>query len=116
MARTILGHNIKGEYPVEKVLQKLQTNKIFVSAEDHETGGAAMDEIDANTVGGELTIGFNSTLLLDILKHQKTEELHLLTSGPLNAALFKPVGETETETMHKAELLLAHLSTPGVAS
>lgn len=82
----------------KQIILKLQTNKIFVSAEDHETGGAAMDEIDANTVGGELTIGFNSTLLLDILKHQKTEELHLLTSGPLNAALFKPVGETETET------------------
>ena len=36
--------------------------------------------------------------MLDILKHQKTEEIKILTSGPLNATLFKPVGETETET------------------
>ena len=82
----------------KQIILKLQPNKIFVSAEDHETGGAAMDEIEASTQGGELTIGFNSNLLLDILKHQKTEEIQILTSGPLNATLFKPVGETETET------------------
>ena len=57
-----------------------------------------MDELEASTKGGELTIGFNSNLLLDILKHQKTEEIQILTSGPLNATLFKPVGEKETET------------------
>ena len=82
----------------KQIILKLQGTKILVSAEDHETGGAAMDEIEANTTGGELTIGFNSTLLIDILKHQKTEEIKILTSGPLNATLFKPVGETETET------------------
>ena len=37
-----------------------------------------MDELEATTKGGELTIGFNSNLLLDILKHQKTEEIQIL--------------------------------------
>ena len=73
-------------------------NKILVSAEDHETGGAATDELEAKTQGGDLTIGFNSNLLLDILKNQKTEEIQILSSGPLNATLFKQVGEKDTET------------------
>ena len=82
----------------KQIILKLQQNKILVSAEDHETGGAATDELEAKTQGGDLTIGFNSNLLLDILKNQKTEEIQILSSGPLNATLFKQVGEKDTET------------------
>ena len=82
----------------KQIVLKIQNNKIFVSAEDHETGGAATDEVEAQTTGGELTIGFNSSLLADILKHQQTEEITILTSSALSATLFKLVGETETET------------------
>ena len=56
----------------KQIILMLQNNKIFVSAEDHETGGAATDEVEAQTSGNELTIGFNSSLLTDILKHQET--------------------------------------------
>ena len=82
----------------KQIVLKIQKNKIFVSAEDHETGGAATDEIEAQTTGNELTIGFNSSLLTDILKHQQTEEIRILTSSALSATLFKLVGETETNT------------------
>tara|TARA_Y100001968_G_scaffold33396_1_gene25726 strand:+ start:17443 stop:18543 length:1101 start_codon:yes stop_codon:yes gene_type:complete len=82
----------------KQIVLKLQNNKIFVSAEDHETGGAATDEVEAQTTGQELTIGFNSTLLTDILKHQETEEIKILTSSALSATLFKPVREKETNT------------------
>ena len=43
-------------------------------------------------------VGFNSNLLSEILKHQNTEEIELLTSGPLHATLIKQKQETETET------------------
>ena len=82
----------------KQIVLKLNNNKIFISAEDHETGGAATDEIEAQTSGEEITIGFNSALLTDILKHQNTEEIIILTSSSLNATLFKPVGEKETNT------------------
>ncbi len=82
----------------KQIILKLSGNKISVSAEDHETGGAALDEIDANTVGGELTIGFNSTLLTDILKHQSSEDIIILTSSALSATLFKQTEEKDTET------------------
>ena len=62
----------------KQIILKLQGTKILVSAEDHETGGAAMDEIEATTTGGELTIGFNSTLLIDILtpKNRKNKNFN----------------------------------------
>ena len=82
----------------KQIILKLQNNKVFVSAEDHETGGAATDEVEAQTNGNELTIGFNSNLLTDILKHQETEEIKILTSSALSATLIKPVGEKETKT------------------
>jgi len=82
----------------KQIVLKINNNKILISTEDHETGGAATDEIEAKTTGEELTIGFNSTLLTDILKHQSTEEITILTSGALSATLFKLVGEKETNT------------------
>ena len=82
----------------KQIVLKLSSNKITVSAEDHETGGAATDEIEATTTGKELTIGFNSTLLIEILKHQSSENVVILTSSALSATLFNLVGEKETQT------------------
>ena len=80
------------------VVLKFSTNKIVVSAEDHETGGSATEEIEAAHTGEETTIGFNSHLLIEILKHQTTDRIKILTSEPLSATLFEQENETETET------------------
>ena len=80
------------------VVLKFNTNKIIVSAEDHETGGSATEEIEASHTGQDLTIGFNSLLLIEILKHQKTDQIKILTAEALSATLFKQTNETETET------------------
>ena len=82
----------------KQVILKFQTNKITVSAEDHETGGAATDEINAKHQGEDLTIGFNGNLLAEILKHQRTEEIKILTAEALSATLFELIGEEETNT------------------
>ena len=82
----------------KQIVLKFNTNKIVVTAEDHETGGSATDEIEAQHAGEPLSIGFNGSLLLEILKHQKTENLNILTASPLSATIFKQEGETETET------------------
>ena len=80
------------------VVLNFSANKIIVSAEDHETGGSATEEIEATHKGEDLTIGFNSLLLTEILKHQKTDQIKILTAEPLSATLFKQTNETETET------------------
>ena len=80
------------------VVLKFNTNKIVISAEDHETGGSATEEIEATHTGKEITIGFNGLLLMEILKHQKTETTNILTAEPLSATLFKQENEKNTET------------------
>ena len=82
----------------KQVILNITANKIIVSAEDNETGGSATEEIETEHTGKDITIGFNSTLLLEILKHQKTEEIEILTSEPLSAALIKQKEEKDTET------------------
>ncbi len=59
----------------KQVVLSLNKNKITATAEDHETGGSAIDEIEAKHNGDSCTIGFNGALLLEILRHQKTENI-----------------------------------------
>ena len=82
----------------KQIVLNVSNNKIELSAEDHETGGSATEELFAQHQGEEVSIGFNSSLLLEILKHQKTEQTDLLTSGPLNAALIQQKEEDTTQT------------------
>ncbi len=82
----------------KQIVLQIQQNKIKIAAEDHETGGSATDEVIAEHQGTEITIGFNAGLLLEILKHQKTEEIDILTNTPLSAALIKEKGENKNTT------------------
>ena len=82
----------------KQIILNIQQTKTVLSAEDHETGGSATEEILTTHKGEEITVGFNSNLLSEILKHQNTEEIELLTSGALHATLIKQKEETETET------------------
>ena len=82
----------------KQIILNISNNKIELLAEDNETGGSATEEIHAQHQGEDLSIGFNSTLLLEILKHQKTEEIILLTSGALSAALIQQQAEETTQT------------------
>ena len=82
----------------KQVVLKLTQNKIIVTAEDHETGGSAIDEVHCSHSGNDCTIGFNGTLLLEILRHQKTEKIKLLTNSPLSAMLVEQEKEVGAQT------------------
>ncbi len=82
----------------KQVVLKLSENKVVATAEDHETGGSAVDETEASHSGDECTIGFNGIFLLEILRHQKTENIKLLTNTPLSAMLINQENEQNTET------------------
>jgi len=82
----------------KQVVLKINDNKITASAEDHETGGSAVDEIEAEHKGSDCVIGFNGTLLLEILRHQKTEKIKLLTNTALSAMLIHQENEKTTQT------------------
>ena len=82
----------------KQVVLKLSQNKVIVTAEDHETGGSAIDEVHCTHSGNDCSIGFNGTLLLEILRHQKTEKIKLLTNSPLSAMLVEQENESSSQT------------------
>ena len=82
----------------KQVVLKLTEKKLTATAEDHETGGSALDETTVKHKGNECTIGFNGNLLLETLRHQKADKLQLLTGSPLSAMLIKQENEKDTET------------------
>ncbi len=56
--------------------------------------GRLNEEISVTQEGDELLIGFNGRYLNDILKAVGSEEIECRFSGPLKAAVFTPVGES----------------------
>lgn len=59
--------------------------------------GSQENEIEANSEGEELQIAFNTRFLQDAISNIPTGQLSLEFSGPLSAALIKPVGEEGLE-------------------
>ena len=82
LQNTVKRVSLMSNKSTKQVVLKLTQNKVIVTAEDHDTGGSAIDEVHCSHSGNECTIGFNGTLLLEILRHQKTEKIKLLTTSP----------------------------------
>lgn len=54
--------------------------------------GVQQNEVEANVEGEQMEIAFNSKFLLDAVSNSPAAQLMLEFSGPLSAALIKPVG------------------------
>lgn len=74
----------------------MQTNKIDLSANTSDVG-EAKEGIQANYVGEEMSIGYNATFLLDILKNVDSEEIKMEFSTPVGAGIFVPSMQEEGE-------------------
>lgn len=59
--------------------------------------GSQENEVEANTEGEELQIAFNTRFLQDAVSNIPATQLSLEFSGPLSAALIKPIGEEGLE-------------------
>ena len=75
----------------------LQNNKIDISAEDVDAGGAANESIACNYDSDPLEIGYNATYLLDILRHIDTNDILMKLESPLHGALVYPSEQAENE-------------------
>lgn len=69
-------------------------SRIVLTSEDPEVG-AGMDELDAELIGPDVTIGFNSKYLIDVLNALSTEEVQLDLSGELDPGVVRPVGRED---------------------
>ena len=75
---------------------KLQINgSRMVISTDNPDVGAGLDEIEAELTGPELTIGFNSRYLIDVLGALTSEEILLELSGELDPGVVRPVGRDD---------------------
>jgi DNA polymerase-3 subunit beta len=75
---------------------KLQVNssRMLITSENPEIG-AGSDEIDASLQGPDVTIGFNSKYLTDVLSALGSDEVALDLSGELDPGMIKPVGRDD---------------------
>ncbi len=71
-----------------------ETLNIFAATPDI---GEAKEDVNCTYKGGELTIGFNASYFLEILRHISSSEILVSFTSPSTAALIKPTGETEAD-------------------
>lgn len=76
-------------------LQNLKS-KLILTSETKELG-SQKKEVDAECEGDEVQISFNTKYLIDSLSAFNSSQLIIELSGPLSAAIFKPVGEEGLE-------------------
>lgn len=71
-------------------------NKLTLSSEAKELG-SQKKEIEVKNEGEGILIAFNTKFLLDVLGSLSANQIEFQLSGPLSAALIKPVGEEGLE-------------------
>ncbi len=69
-------------------------SRVVLTSENPDVG-AGMDELDAELTGPDVTIGFNSKYLIDVLNALSTDEVALDLSGELDPGVVRPVGRED---------------------
>ncbi len=69
-------------------------SKAILSSENPDVG-AGQDELDAELTGPDVTIGFNSKYLIDVLNALVTDDVALDLSGELDPGVVRPVGRKD---------------------
>ena len=73
---------------------QMSGSRVVVSSDNPDVG-AGMDEIDADLTGDDLTIGFNSKYVIDVLSALSSDRVALDLSGELDPGLIRPVGRDD---------------------
>ncbi|MFO0627164.1 MAG: DNA polymerase III subunit beta [Polyangiales bacterium] len=72
----------------------ITSGRCVISSENPDIG-SGQDEIDASLQGPEITIGFNSKYLIDVLNALGSDECALDLSGELDPGVVRPVGRKD---------------------
>lgn len=71
----------------------LTTKKGLLKLESHaKEVGSQENEVEGEIEGEELTVAFNTRFLLDAISNSPSTQIMIEFSGPLSAALIKPIG------------------------
>jgi DNA polymerase-3 subunit beta len=69
-------------------------SRVVLTSENPDVG-AGMDELDAELTGPDVTIGFNSKYVIDVLGALVTDDVALDLSGELDPGVIRPVGRDD---------------------
>jgi DNA polymerase-3 subunit beta len=75
----------------------LSKNEIKIAAEDADFGGEAREKIPCTYNNDELEIGFNAKYVEDVLTHIDSENVEMLFSTPVRAAIISPAERKPNE-------------------
>jgi len=81
----------------KQVKLSIDGGTLKLETEDPEQGGKAVESMSVNYSGEPLTIAYNVSYLLDVIRQIDTEEIIFELSGPDDAALIKPTTQQENE-------------------
>ena len=78
---------------------QLSNNKMVVSAQDIDFSTAAVETIECNYNGDEMSIGFKATFLIEILNYISSQEVILELADPSRAGLIVPMENEKDEDL-----------------
>jgi len=80
-----------------QIALELSENKITITTEDPENITTGKEILDCDYDGEPMTIGYNASYLSEVLQHQQSEEIKIMLKSPLNAGLFMPIEQEESD-------------------
>ena len=80
-----------------QIALELSENSMTITTEDPENITTGKEIIDCDYDGEPMTIGYNASYLSEVLQHQQSEEIKIMLKSPLNAGLFMPTEQEESD-------------------
>ena len=77
----------------------LSIDQIMVSTQDYDFSTSAEETVNCQYEGNDMSIGFKSTFLIDILANLPGEEVTMELSDPSRAGILTPTEQSETESL-----------------
>ena len=87
-----------------QIALELSENRMTITTEDPENITTGKETLDCNYDGEPMTIGYNASYLREVLQHQQSDEVKIMLNSPLNAGLFMPMEQDESD--NKTTLLM----------
>lgn len=91
--------NIFANKTSHQVRFKASGSELTISAEDHDFANEARESLKSHYEGSDIEIGFNASLLIDIINNATTDEVLVELSTPNRAGIVLPNQQEEGEDL-----------------
>lgn len=91
--------NIFANKSTHQVVLTFNPNKLEVATENPENSSAAQEELEIEYTSDQLTLGYNASYVMDILRHLDTQEAAIKLKSPVSAGLIFPTEQQPDEDL-----------------